>query len=195
MAVAVIGNTPAGLGAMVAVVDDAHTSVDGCADGCSAGSPTAVQIGDVFIGVVLKRVADEVDVLVVVFAVVSGAGAYGTDAKALVDPSKAFRHIALIVKHLVDLVGQMGIVLHRETANHHFLIMVSAFDLAEPVVGIFGAVSRGEGVRGDVFEVTNKQYKLKVAGRVVIDVGDVVLDSVLHVAANFAYADHCGGTS
>ena len=73
--------------------------------------------------------------------------------------------------------------------------MVGAFNLAKPVVGILVAVSRDEGVRGDVFIVTNKQYKLEVMGRVVIDVGDVVLDSVLFVTANFGHANHKGGTS
>ena len=112
MVVAVIGHGPAGFRAMVAIVDDAHTIVDGIADGRGTGTAAFMELGDMFVGVVFQCVADEVDVLVVVFAIVAATGANSTDTKALVDPSKGFRHVTFIVKHLVDLVGQMGFILH-----------------------------------------------------------------------------------
>ena len=96
---------------MVAVVDDAHTFVDSVADGALAGTATAMQLGDMLVGVVFQGVADKVDGWVVVFARVATTCTDGTDAQALIDPSEVFRHVALVVKHFVHLIGQMCIVL------------------------------------------------------------------------------------
>ena len=45
-----------------------------------------MELGDVLVGVVLQRVADEVDVLVVVLAEVTLAGTDGTDTQTFIGP-------------------------------------------------------------------------------------------------------------
>ncbi len=191
VAVAVVGYTPAGFGTMVAVVDDAHARIDGVADGALAGTTTTVQFVDMLVGVVLQGVADEVDVLVVVFAIVAATSADGTDTQALVDPGEAFRHIALIVKHLVHLIGQMCSGLYRESTDHDFFVVVVAFQLAEPSVGTLAT----HGMRRDVVIVANEQDENEVALGVVVDAADVVLDLRVAVATGFAHADHGGRTA
>ena len=123
---------------MVAVVDDAGTSVDIVADG-SGTCPTthaAVLLGHGFVGVVQQGVTDIVDVHIVGFAEVAVSGTFvGADADALVEPGEAFGHVTLIIQHLVDMGVHVVDVLHRETANKHFKVVVVAFQLTKPVVG------------------------------------------------------------
>ena len=73
---------------MVAVVDDADTAVDGAADGRHAGvtAAAAMMLGDIGVGVMHQSVADIVDMLVVVLAIVAAARAVISDTHAFVGP-------------------------------------------------------------------------------------------------------------
>ena len=195
MAVAVVGHSPTGLRTMVAVVADALTSVEIGAYGTGTGATAhaAVLLGNGFVGVVHEGVADVVDVHIVGFtAIVALTSTFiGTDANALVEPSEAFWHVALIIQHLFDMSLHIFHGLHRETASEDFEVIVVAFQLAEPVVG----TSSAHGVRRKVGIVANEKNELKVTLGVGVDVVDVVLDLVVIVTASFGHANHRGRTT
>ena len=105
----------------------------------------------------------------------------GTDTDALVEPSEAFRHVALVIQHLLDMGLHIVNALHRETASEDFKVVVITFQLTKPIVGT-ASVHR---MRCEVGIVANKEYELKIVCRVIVDVSDVILDLVVVVAACF----------
>ena len=97
---------------MVAVVDDADTFVGGTADGSHAGVTAAatVVLGYLSIGVMQEGVANMVDMLVVILAIVAATGTVVTDTHALVGPCGISHDIALVIDDLVHLnIGVGGI--------------------------------------------------------------------------------------
>ena len=195
MAVAVVGHSPACLRTVVAIVDDACAVVDVGTDGVGIGAAAhaAVLLRDALISVVQKGVADVVHVHIVGFAaVVALAGAFvGTDADAFVEPSEAFRHVALVIEHLIHMGLYIVRTLHRETTGEDFQIVVVAFQLSEPVVG----AATAHRVGGEVGIVANEQDVSEVAFLIVVNALDVVLDQRFVVAADFSQADYRGGAS
>ena len=99
-------------------------------------------------------VTDIVDMHIVGFAKVTLTSAFvGRNADTLVEPSEAFRHVAFVIQHLVDMGLHVTDALHRETANEDFKVVVVAFDLAKPVVG----TSTTHRVGRDVVVVANEE--------------------------------------
>ena len=128
--VAVAEHTPAGLVSVVAVVDDAHTAVDVLAHSRSIWGRGAAHIlvvaVDVGITVIQQIRSDVIDVLIVILAVVTAAACAGGDTLAHAQPGGALVEVALVVQHLVHMVGHLSLVLAAEAANEHFVIAVVA---------------------------------------------------------------------
>ena len=111
---------------MVAVVDDADAVVDVLADSVGIGGrgATYVLVITVDIGVVVVEqvVSDIVDMLVIVFIVVTTASFRFGDALADGQPGRRSIQVSFIVDDFVDVVGDLGCRLATETTDEQFVI-------------------------------------------------------------------------
>ena len=129
---------------MVAIVDDAYACIDMLADGCRTCSDTRdtlVVAMNLSVVVGQKVVPDVVDMLIVVFAIVTAAVFTFRNALSHCEPCRRLIQVTLVIQDFVHMVCHLILGGAAETSHDHFVVVVVAGQLTVLNVTIAGIAS------------------------------------------------------
>ena len=180
MGIHVVVRLPSCFFAMIAIVDDTHTTVDMVADCCSRRGGIIAYTGIILIyGRIaeIQQVGTEVlDMLIIIFIVMASVTCRSANAQAVLAPCIIGGEFFLVGDGTVDLGGHLGCTAGRETTDENVIVNVVSYNLSVRVVA-FAFISRGSsiGITWNLGYVADEQHMGQVVVGVVLGL-DIALN-------------------